>query len=114
MKKYILSFIIVMLISACTTPQQDLDKMADGVRSHLRYKDVENNTVTRINEIKGISCEKIPEDERQNPDEVYLLRVYIRGTWNESRSYRIYNIDDTVQAIFNKNKTFLRMDTKNE
>jgi predicted RNA-binding protein len=84
--------------------------MGDAVRSHLQQKDTENGTITKIEMLKALSYEKIPDDKRKQPDEAYLCKVYIRGTWSYGDSYRIYNMDDTLKCYFNSNKVFLRID----
>ncbi|WP_029904513.1 hypothetical protein [Prevotella sp. 10(H)] len=110
MKKYILIFSILSIFASCSTNQYDLEKMAGAVKSHLRYRDAEKGTITKIEVLDPVSYEKIPEDMRENPDEVYLCKIYMRGTWAYADSYRIYNIDDTIKSYFSKDKTFIRLD----
>lgn len=110
MKKYILIMVVaVSVLSGCTTKEYDLEKMGDAVRSHIRYRDADNGTITKIEVLDPVSYDKIPEDKRESPDEVYLCKVYIKGTWTYAGSYRVYNMDDTLRCYFSKSKTFLRM-----
>jgi hypothetical protein len=115
MKKYILLLIIVAGLCSCDINyQRNLNKMGDAVRQHIRYRDADNGTITKIGHFVPVSYEKIPEDKRQKPDEVYLFRVYIQGTWSYDNSYRIYNINDTVNYYFDSNRKVLRMDENKE
>jgi len=109
MKKYIFSVIVLFCTFSLISCQSDLDKMGQAVKSHFKYRDTDNETITKIEEVKALSYDKIPEDKRENPDEIYLCKVYVRGTWSYANSFRIYNIDDTLDCFFSKNKTFLRM-----
>jgi hypothetical protein len=38
----------------------------------------------------------------------------VRGTWSYRDSFRIYNIDDTLDCVFNKSKTLLRIKDRAE
>ncbi|MBK5720524.1 hypothetical protein JGH11_06535 [Dysgonomonas sp. Marseille-P4677] len=114
MKKYIFLIVIGLGLISCSSYQYDLDKMGEAVKSHLKYRDAENSTITKIEYIEPISYEKTADNERSNPDEVYLFKVYVKGTWAYQDSYRIFNISDTLKCYFGKNKTFLRMDENNQ
>lgn len=110
MKKILVVLIVGLISVSCSTRQYDLDKMGEALKSHLRYRDADNGTITKIDYLEPISYEKIAEDQRSEPDEVYLFKAYIRGTWSYADSYRVFNLDDTIKCYFSKNKTFLRMD----
>lgn len=110
MKKYIFLIFISLGFISCSSYQYDLEKMGNAVKSHLKYRDVDNGTITKIEYIEPISYEEIPENKREIPDEAYLFKVYIKGTWAYQDSYRVFNISDTLTCYFSKNKTFLRMD----
>jgi len=114
MKKsfYLMSFIFCLSFFNCNTYEGDLEKMGNSVRSHFRYKDAENGTKTTIQYLKAVSYEKIPEEQRQNPDEVYECNVYVKGNWIYDNSYRIFNLDDTFKCYFNQKKAFVRMQEK--
>lgn len=116
MKKYIsLLFILsCFAYSSCSSYSYDLEKMGDAVKQHLRYRDADNNTVTKIDYLKAVSYEKIAEDKRMNPDEEYLCRVYVKGVWSYAGSYRMFNIDDTLNCYFTDKKTFLRIEDLKE
>ncbi|MDR1882952.1 MAG: hypothetical protein LBR26_09275 [Prevotella sp.] len=114
MKKYMFSGIILFCLFSWTSCQSDLDRMGGAVKSHLKYRDADNGTVTKIEEIKALSYGKIPGDKRKDPDEAYLCKVYVRGTWSYRDSFRIYNIDDTLDCVFNKSKTLLRIKDRAE
>ncbi|MDR2955712.1 MAG: hypothetical protein LBV43_11585 [Prevotella sp.] len=111
MRKFCFLIITVLFIGgiSCTSKSYDLERMGEQVKQHLRYRDTENETITKITYIKALSYEKIPESERANSEEEYLCKVYMRGTWSYYNSYRIFNIDDTIDCYFNKNKAFIRM-----
>ncbi|MFC4675838.1 hypothetical protein [Dysgonomonas termitidis] len=109
MKKCIFSIIILFGMLSSTSCQSDLDKMGEAVKSHFKYRDADNGTITKIEEVNALSYKEIPEDKRENPGEVYLCKVYVRGTWSYANSFRIYNINDTLDCFFSKNKTFLRI-----
>jgi len=115
MKKYILSLLIAVGLFSCeVNNQRNLDKMGDAVRQHIRYRDADNGTLTKIENFKPLSYEKIPENKRENPDEVYLLKVYMQGTWAYDNSYRIFNINDTINCYLDKDKNIIRMDENKE
>ncbi|NDV78547.1 hypothetical protein [Dysgonomonas sp. 511] len=106
MRRLLLLLASPLLFVACN---QDLENMGEAVRSHFRYRDADKNTITKISYLKAISCNKIPENEQKNSNEEYLCKVYVKGTWQYNGSYRIFNIDDTLDCFFNKNKAFLRI-----
>ncbi|WP_108822431.1 hypothetical protein [Dysgonomonas sp. Marseille-P4361] len=114
MKKYsfLLVFMASVLLESCTFYGNDLEKMGASVKQHFKYKDVEEGTVTNISYIKALSYDEIPEDEREEENEIYLCKVYVRGTWAYYNSQRIFNIDDTLDCYFNKSKTFIRIGNK--
>lgn len=99
-----------MFYFSCNSYNNDLERMGESVRQSFRYSDADNGTVTKIEYLKAISYEKIPEEQRPEPDDVYLCRVYVKGTWSYYNSHRIFNIDDTLDCYFNKSKTFIRID----
>lgn len=111
MKRYILFPIIAIFffMQACSSYDYDLVKMGEAVQSHMRYRDADNGTKTTINYLKALSYEKIPEEKREKPDEYYLCKVHIQGTWVYDNSYRIFNMDDTLNCYFSKRKAFLRI-----
>ncbi len=109
MKKYIFYLFILFSIISLASCQSDLDNMGQAVKSHFKYRDADNGTITKLEEVKALSYDKIPEGQRANADEVYLCKVYVRGTWRYAESYRIYNIDDTLDCFFSKSKTFVRL-----
>jgi len=112
MKGYILLFVVVIcfFITGCNSYEYELEKMGDAVRSHMRYRDAENGTKTTVNYLKAMSYEEIPEEKREKPDEYYLCKVHIQGTWAYDNSYRIFNMNDTMNCYFSQSKTFLRME----
>lgn len=117
MKKYFYLILFVFsfcCFSSCSTYDRNLEKMGESVRDHLRYRDAENGTVTKITYLKALSYEKIPEDKREKEDEVYLCKVHMQGTWSYYNSYRIFNMNDTVDSYFSKNMTFLRLGNTKE
>lgn len=115
MKKYIFFLLLSIGLTSCNLSyQNNLEKMGDAVRQHMRYRDADNGTITKVEYFKPISYEKIAKDKRQKPDEAYLFRVYIQGTWSYDNSYRIYNINDTVNCYLNEDKKVLRMDENKE
>lgn len=108
-KYYYLISIVFCLYYLYSCNSYDLDRMGDAVKSHMRYSDAEKGTITKIKNLKALSYEKIPEDKREKPEEVYLCKVYIQGTWSYEDSYRVFNINDTIDCFFSKDKTFLRL-----
>jgi len=112
MKKYFLLIAagICIFTFSCSSYDYDLQRMGEAIQSHIKYRDIDNSTKTTINYLKAISYEEIPEAERKQPDEYYLCKVYIKGTWAYDNSYRVFNIDDTLNCYFSKSKTFVRMD----
>lgn len=109
MKKILFITAIVALLSSCTSRGYDLEQMGKAVESHIKYRDIDNMTITKVKYLKALSYEKIPEDKRENPEEVYLCKVHIQGTWSYDNSYRIFNINDTIDCYFSGKKVLLRM-----
>lgn len=112
MKKFAILMLIISCFwsYSCSSYDYDLEKMGEAVQSHLKYRDADNGTITKIEYLKAVSYKEISQNEREKPDEAYLCKVYIKGTWAYMDSYRIYNIDDTLNCFFTKNKTFLRIE----
>lgn len=96
-------------LSSCSTYDYNLEMMGKAVQDHLRYRDADKGTITKITYLKALSYDEIPEDKREKEDEVYLCKVYMQGTWSYYNSYRIFNINDTIDCFFSKNMTFLRL-----
>lgn len=111
MRKCIFAVLIMMsvLFFSCSFYSNDLNRMGAAVKQHFRYKDADEGTVTNISYLKAVSYDEIPEVERADPQEIYLCKVYVRGTWYYYNSQRIFNIDDTLNCFFDKNKTFIRI-----
>lgn len=110
MKKLIFYAVLMFGLFACSNYQYDLDKMTTAVKQHIRNNDPGNGTITKINHIEALSYEKISEDKKTNPDEAYLCRVFIQGTWSYMESNRIFNMNDTINCYFSDKKVFVRMD----
>lgn len=112
MKRYIffIVFIGCFFLSGCNSYEYDLQRMGEAVQKHFRYRDAENGTKTTINYLKALTYEEIPEAQRKQPEEYYLCKVHIQGTWVYDNSYRIFNMDDTLDCFFSKSKVFLRME----
>lgn len=110
MKKSIFYILLVIGIFSCSNSQYDLDKMGAAVKQHIRNNDADNGTITKIDNIKAISYEKIPEADRVHSDDVYRCRVFIQGRWSYLNSNRIFNMNDTINCYFNGKKVFSRMD----
>ncbi|MDU1892297.1 MAG: hypothetical protein E6767_16555 [Dysgonomonas sp.] len=112
MKKFMFLLLTSVFFTSCTSYQQDLDKMGQAVKSHFKYRDADNGTITKITYLEPLSYETIPEDKRKKEDEAYLFKAYVKGTWKYPESSLIYNIDDTVKCYFSSKKVFLRMEEK--
>lgn len=104
--------LLILLFTSCgkSKYEYDLTEMGKSVKRHIMYYDVEKNIETTIDIFKPISYEKIPEDKKLQSEDAFLFKVYVRGNWSYMESRRIYNIDDTLKYIFDKNKRFLRSD----
>ena len=109
MKKSIFYILLTFGLFSCSNSQYDLDKMEAAVKQHIRNNDADNGTITKIDNIKAISYEKIPEGDRREPNEVYLCRVFIQGRSYQD-SNRIFNVNDTINCYFNSKKGFYKMD----
>lgn len=110
MKKSIFYILLIIGLFSCSNSQYDLDKMQAAVKQHIRNYDVDNGTITKIDYLKAISYEKTSEESREHPDDVYRCRVFIQGHWSYQNSYRIFNMNDTINCYFNSKKVFSRMD----
>ena len=110
MKKYILMLAIPLLFFACGgSYEYNLDNMGKAVRKHIMYNDIEKNLKTDIEYLKALSYEEVPENEREQPDDVYLCKVHLIAKSAYMGSYRVYNINDTIGYYFNKDMAFVRM-----
>lgn len=115
MKKYLLSLLfVVFMFPSCDFHQRNLENMGYSVKNHFKEKDVENGTITKFETLKALSYEEIPEDKRNTPEEYYVCKVYIKGTWSYMGGFRVYNMDDTLNSYFTKDKVFIRIENKNE
>jgi hypothetical protein len=110
MKNSIFYILLIMGLFSCSNSQYDLDKMEAAVKQHIRNNDVDNGTITKIDNLKAISYEKIPEGNREHSDDVYRCKVFIQGHWSYQNSYRVFNMNDTINCYFNSKKVFFRMD----
>lgn len=113
MKKYIYLALITLSVIACKDLKYDynLKQMGQALNEHFKQKDLDNSTVTNITLLKPISYEKIAENKRLQPDEMYLTKIYVKGTWSYMDSNRIYNMDDTLSCFFNEDLSLLRVET---
>ncbi len=113
MYKYIFSILLGFIFFSCGGAyDHTLTEMGKSVKQHIRYNDEKNNIKTNIEILKPISYEEVPVDQRVQPDDVYLCKVYLRANWAYVGSSRLYNTDDTLNCYFDKNKVFVRIDTK--
>lgn len=109
--KSLIVFLLLPIMSCSNfLNQKDLDRMELSVKQHIKNNDQQENTITQIEYIKPIEYIEIPKDQRKNPDEVYLFKIYIKAKWSYADSYRIYNIDDTLKYYFDKDKKFVHPD----
>lgn len=110
MKKIILLILPLLLFISCNSSQRDLDFLEANVKQHIKYKDADNGTITKINNIKAISIDKISDENKKNPEEAYLSRVFIQGTWSYLEGNRIFNFSDTINCYLDKNKKLIEID----
>ncbi len=108
MKKAIVFILLISAFTACS--DYELKKMEDQVRSHIKYRDQEKGIITKIDYLKAISYDQIAEEDKKDPDDAYLCKVYVRGTWAYYESNRIFNMDDTLKCVFDKSKTIVRIE----
>lgn len=115
MKKYILLLSILLGAVSCNISNQyTLDKMGESAKQHIKYRDIDNNTITKIEHFQPISYTKLSKEERKSENEVYLCKIYMQGTWAYANSFRIFNINDTINCYFDKDYKVVRMDENKE
>lgn len=114
MKKYVLIIVIIVcaLYSCGPSNQDNLLKMREAVKEHVKKKDLDNNTSTDIEYLKAISYKEIPQDKRIQANDAYLCKMYLKGKWSYLEGSRVYNIDDTLSCYFDKDLLLLRVEYK--
>lgn len=113
-KNLVILFLMVGLFSCGFGDQADLDKMESAVRQYLKYRDTENGITSNINYFKAVSYEEIPENKQVEPDDYYLCKIYMQGTWSYYNSSRVFNVEDTLRCIFSKKKVFVRIENEDK
>lgn len=117
MRKLLYVTILFLVFAACTEKEKKdpmLIEMEKAVKHHIMLNDAEKGIITDLKYIVPISYEQIPENGKQQPDDVYLGKVYLQGKSSYVNSSRIYNIDDTLTCYFDKDVKFLRWDKKDD
>lgn len=113
MREYIMPLLIVVFAFSCGFGNQaDLNKMEAAVRQHIKYMDTEKGITTNISYFEALSYEEMLQSERQTPDDFYLCKIYMQGTWAYYNSSRIYNVNDTLRCVFDKKKVFVRIENE--
>lgn len=114
MKKYILILFVFAAFAACTGGgyNQNLDVMGKAVRKHFQYNDEKNGTRTVIEHLNAVSYDEIAADKKEQNEDTYLCKVYVRGKWSFLEGNRVVNMDDTLDCYFDKDMRFLRVGKK--
>lgn len=106
MRMYI--FFIILFLAFVSCKEERLNNMGEAVERQFMYKDQENKTKTVIERCVAISYDEIDENKREQTEDYYLTKVYVRGRWSYLEGSRVYNIDDTLNCYFDKDTKFLR------
>lgn len=83
--------------------------MGKAVERHFKYSDQENETHTVIENINPISYSAIDKEVREQPEDAYLCKVYVKARWSYLEGSRVYNISDTLDCYFDKDMKFVRI-----
>ncbi len=112
MKKYFFLFIMLgCFFTSCSelVQKNNLADMRDSFERHIKAKDKENGMASKIEMLHAISYKELNDDEKVEPEDAYLTKIYwVAQSWYIGGS-RVYNTNDTVEVYFNKNKRFLRI-----
>lgn len=113
MRKFMYVIILFLAFGACNEKEKKdpvLIEMEKSVKHHIMLNDAEKSMITDLKYVVPISYAPIPENEKLQPRDAYLGRVYLLGKSSYVNSSRIYNIDDTLSCYFDKDLKFLRWD----
>ncbi len=114
--------LIFSFVSCDITYTRRMEQMVANVKLHFREGDEKNKTITTIKQITPISYEEMAEEDKQTPEDTYILKAYVSGNWRYkgehhetdsvkvflAQSGRVYNMNDTIEVIFDKDYKFLR------
>lgn len=110
MKKILIFAFIILLFSACNIREKNtLSAMKKAFAEHVVKKDIENQTQTTVKFLRAVSYEEIPENKRDNPDELYEAKIYLESRWVYLNGSRIYNVADTLDCYFDKDINLIRV-----
>lgn len=104
-----LLFISIISFSSCKNNSYNLELMGKAVERHFKYNDQENETYTVLEVLKPISYSAINDEDKEQPNDAYLCKVYAKGKWSYLEGSRIFNFKDTLDCYFDKKFQFIRI-----
>lgn len=110
MKKYILiviSIVSLFLLSSCDS--RKLEEMGESYRLHIRASDEENGMHTKLEAVVPVSFIELKDEEKIEEKDAYLAKIYVVSKSWYSGGSRIYNLNDTLEIYFDKNRNYIRI-----
>ena len=110
MKKYMIFCLFSFAMVSCSLFEaNDLAEMRDSFVRHIKAQDEANEMKKEIEMAHAISYQKLNDEEKVEPEDAYLTKIYlVSKSWYIGGS-RVYNTNDTLEVYFNKDKRFLRV-----
>ena len=109
MKKIVFSGLVIVLFISCGMKKDyNLQQMGKSIERHFKYNDEKQNTITTLELVQPISYDKLDEDQKEQPEDTYLAKFYVRGKWTRAESSLVYNMNDTISCYFDKDYKYLR------
>lgn len=110
MKKNILTIIcLCCFIAFPSCESKKMEDMAGSYRAHIRESDEENNMKTILEEVVPISFVELNDNEKQEERDKYLARIYVLSKSWYIGGQRVFNVNDTLEMYFDKNRNFIRI-----
>lgn len=105
----ILSTIIILLFTAisCSPEGEMKANLTRSFKTYIKNNDEKKELITDLKEVEVISYSEIASKE--NAEEKYEARIFMRGTTSYSKGSRVYNLNDTVSCFFDESLTMLRL-----
>lgn len=109
MKKIALIIVVSLFSFSCKNNNYNLEVMGKAVERHFKYNDEENEIHTVIETLKPISYSAIDKTMREQPNDAYLCKVYVKARWSYLEGSRVFNINDTLDCYFDQDLKFNRI-----
>lgn len=95
------------VLSSCDN--RKLEEMGDSYRLHIRTSDEENSMHTQLEAVVPISFIELKDEEKIDELDVYLAKIYVVSKSWYSGGSRVFNLNDTLEIYFDKNRNYIRI-----